>query len=128
MMPVINAVSVTTSDMNRTVSFYSALGFNFAGVDLSEDHVEAISPPGHVRLMIDSSELIASILGEAPRPATHSAFALLCANPTEVDAVTAKVAEAGFEVVKQPWDAFWGQRYAVVKDPSGYLVDLFSPL
>ena len=27
-----------------------------------------------------------------------------------------------------PWDAFWGQRYAQVKDPDGNVVDLFAPL
>lgn len=29
---------------------------------------------------------------------------------------------------KAPWDAFWGQRYAVVVDPDGNLVDLFADL
>jgi uncharacterized glyoxalase superfamily protein PhnB len=28
----------------------------------------------------------------------------------------------------EPWDAFWGQRYAVVHDPDGNGVDLFCPL
>ena len=27
-----------------------------------------------------------------------------------------------------PWDAFWGQRYAVVLDPDGNVVNLFAPL
>jgi uncharacterized glyoxalase superfamily protein PhnB len=27
-----------------------------------------------------------------------------------------------------PWDAFWGMRYAVVKDPDGNAVDLFAAL
>jgi uncharacterized glyoxalase superfamily protein PhnB len=30
--------------------------------------------------------------------------------------------------VKEPWDAFWGQRYAAVGDPDGNLIDLFAPL
>ena len=29
---------------------------------------------------------------------------------------------------KEPWDAFWGQRYASVKDPDGNQIDLFAPL
>jgi hypothetical protein len=28
----------------------------------------------------------------------------------------------------KPWDAFWGQRYAVVHDPDGNGVDLLAPL
>jgi len=29
-------------------------------------------------------------------------------------------------VVKEPWDAFWGQHYAIVADPEGYRCDLFA--
>jgi catechol 2,3-dioxygenase-like lactoylglutathione lyase family enzyme len=29
---------------------------------------------------------------------------------------------------KEPYDAFWGQRYANVADPDGNAVDLFAPL
>jgi catechol 2,3-dioxygenase-like lactoylglutathione lyase family enzyme len=29
---------------------------------------------------------------------------------------------------KEAWEAFWGQRYAQVKDPDGNLVDLFAAL
>jgi len=30
--------------------------------------------------------------------------------------------------VKEPWDAFWGQRYALVEDPDGAHVSIFCPL
>ncbi len=46
----------------------------------------------------------------------------------KIDAVAQKIADAGFTVTKKPWDAFWGQRYAVVCDPDGYMVDLFAEL
>ncbi|MEC4019520.1 VOC family protein, partial [Streptomyces sp. H27-D2] len=35
---------------------------------------------------------------------------------------------AGYTGHKQPWDAFWGQRYASVQDPDGNTVDLFAAL
>jgi hypothetical protein len=35
---------------------------------------------------------------------------------------------AGHTGHKEPWDAFWGQRYAEVLDPDGNLIDLFAPL
>ncbi|MEO8529987.1 MAG: VOC family protein [Deltaproteobacteria bacterium] len=127
-MPVIDAVAVATTDMGRAVAFYTAVGFDFTGVDVAQDHVEPVTKPGEVRLMIDSAALISSILGYAARPASHSSFALLCEDAAEVNAIAARVARAGFTVEKAPWDAFWGQRYAVVKDPDGYLVDLFAPL
>jgi hypothetical protein len=33
----------------------------------------------------------------------------------------------GFAGHKPPWDAVWGQRYAIVHDPDGNAIDLFSP-
>ncbi len=127
-MPTIAAVSVTSTDMRRSIAFYSALGFDFSAADPDQDHVEPASAPGDMRLMIDSASLIASITGVAPVPASHSAFALLCDSPAGVDAAAEAVSAAGFDVAKAPWDAFWGQRYAILRDPEGYLVDLFAPL
>jgi uncharacterized glyoxalase superfamily protein PhnB len=55
-------------------------------------------------------------------------LAFLCDSVADVDARFASVIAAGFESHKQPWDAFWGQRYAQVLDPDGNIVDLFAPL
>ena len=35
---------------------------------------------------------------------------------------------AGFEGKAEPWDAFWGQRFAYLRDPDGNTVALFAPL
>lgn len=126
--PVIDAVAVSTSDMGRTLAFYRCLGFQFPEPKPDDQHIEANTAPGAVRLMIDTDALMAQLTGEAPRPSNHSGFALLCETPAEVDAAARAVSEAGFDVVTAPWDAFWGQRYATVQDPDGYRVDLFAPL
>lgn len=78
--------------------------------------------------MIDSHALMTSLLGEAPRPSNHAAFAVRCADPAEVDEVVGRVSAAGHAVMTAPWDAFWGQRYATVADPDGYRVDVYAPL
>jgi uncharacterized glyoxalase superfamily protein PhnB len=78
--------------------------------------------------MIDSHALALKLGGTEPRPATHSAFALVCDSPAQVDAVTDKVKAAGHAVLTEPWDAFWGQRYATVADPDGTRIDLFAAL
>ena len=39
-----------------------------------------------------------------------------------------KLEAAGYPGHKAPWDAFWGQRYAVAVDPDGNHVSLFAPL
>ncbi|HZD98061.1 MAG TPA: VOC family protein, partial [Micromonosporaceae bacterium] len=35
---------------------------------------------------------------------------------------------AGSHGHKEPWDAFWGQRYSMISDPDGNSVELFAPL
>jgi uncharacterized glyoxalase superfamily protein PhnB len=45
-----------------------------------------------------------------------------------VDAAYQRLTAAGYAGRKEPWDAFWGQRYATVLDPDGNSVDLFAPL
>ncbi len=122
----LNAIGVASSDLRKTVVFYSLLGFEFPEFAEDDKHLEPTTPDGSARLMIDTFDVIKDILGENPKPGTASAFALQYDSPDEVDAVTQAVAEAGFIVVKEPWDAFWGQRYAVVEDPDGYKVDLYA--
>jgi len=45
-----------------------------------------------------------------------------------VDEVYARVTAPGFQGEKEPWDAFWGQRYGQLRDPDGVPVDLYSAL
>ena len=53
--------------------------------------------------------------------------AFRCKSPEEVDRVFAELLEAGATPYKEPWDAFWGQRYAQLKDPDGTVLDLYCP-
>ena len=124
----LDCIGVVSSDMAGTVAFYRLLGFDFPAFTPEEQHLEAITPPGAVRLMIDRADLATRLIGDTPRPANTSAFGLLCDSPAEVDRVAAAVAAAGHTVRVAPWDAFWGQRYATVADPDGHLIDLFAPL
>lgn len=124
----IDAVGVASSDLKKTVVFYETLGFEFPEYDEDSDHLEPVAPDGSARLMIDSVKLMSELIGEAPRHGNHSAFAILYDSSSEVDEVAARVQAAGFNVVTEPWDAFWGQRYCVVQDPDGYKVDLFATL
>lgn len=126
--PRLDAVAVSTTDMVATAAFYRLLGFTFPDFEADAMHLEAETPPGGVRLMIDTAALMTDLTGEAPRPANHSTFGLLCDSPAQVDAVAAGVAAAGHTIVTAPWDAFWGQRYATVADPDGYRIDLFAEL
>jgi uncharacterized glyoxalase superfamily protein PhnB len=45
-----------------------------------------------------------------------------------VDELYATLLNAGATSHKEPWDAFWGQRYAQVRDLDGNGVDLYAPI
>ena len=124
----LDAVAVSSTDMAKTVAFYELLGFVFPEFGLDDKHVEPITKPGDVRLMIDTAELMEQLTGHVPTPPNHSSFAMLCDTPAEVDAVAAALKSAGHVLAVEPWDAFWGQRYATVKDPDGYQIDIFAEL
>jgi uncharacterized glyoxalase superfamily protein PhnB len=36
------------------------------------------------------------------------------------DEAVKRAAAAGAQVLKEPWDAFWGDRYGIVADPFGH--------
>ena len=127
-MPRLDAVAVASSDMAKTVSFYECLGFEFPSWTAEDQHVEPLAKDGEVRLMIDTFALMEQLTGHTPVPPNHSSFAMLCDSPAEVDALAETLKAAGHTMVTEPWDAFWGQRYATVKDPDGYQIDLFAEL
>ena len=88
-----------------------------------------VSTPGGVRLAWDTVDLMRSIHGHWAEATGHAlVLAFKCESPSEVDALYERVTGAGYRGHKPPWDAFWGQRYAIVIDPDGNLVDLFAGL
>ncbi len=127
-MPKLDAVAITSTDLAATVAFYTLIGFDFAPLTPQDRHVEPVTKDGDMRLMIDTAELMEQLTGAKPTPPNHASFAMLCDSPSEVDAIAARLTAAGHAMTVEPWDAFWGQRYATVKDPDGYQVDLFAAL
>jgi uncharacterized glyoxalase superfamily protein PhnB len=126
-MPQLNAIGIVASDMARSISFYQSLGFDVPNTP-DEGHVDTSLPNG-VRLMLDSEETIRSFRPEWKRETGNQVgLAVECESPTEVDEIYARVTAAGFHGEKEPWEAFWGQRYAQLQDPDGVPVDLYAAL
>jgi uncharacterized glyoxalase superfamily protein PhnB len=124
-VPHLDAIGIVSSDLARTRAFYRLLGIEFGEGD---DHVEATMPNG-LRLMTDTEDVIRSFKPDWTRATGNQvALAFACASPAEVDELYAAVVAAGFEGEKEPWDAFWGYRYAQLTDPDGVTVDLFAAL
>jgi catechol 2,3-dioxygenase-like lactoylglutathione lyase family enzyme len=126
-MPRLNALGIVVSDMARSIRFYRLLGLEVPETP-DEGHIDTFLPNG-IRFMLDSEDTVRSFRPEWTRETGNQlALAFECETPAEVDELYARIVDAGFDAEKAPWDAFWGQRYAQVRDPDGVGIDLYAPL
>ncbi len=127
MTPRFDLVGLIVRDMAASLAFYRSLGLDIPpGMD-DEGHVEA--DVSGIRMAWDTVEVIESFSEYQPPTGGHRvAFAFLCDSPEEVDAKHGELIDAGYRSHLEPFDAFWGQRYATVFDPDDNPVDLFAAL
>lgn len=120
-------IGIVVGDMASALRFYRLLGLEIPPEADKEEHVEFVTDGGF-RIAWDTVELVAGIHGHWREPAgLRMVLAFDCDTPAGVDALYERVTAAGYAGFKEPWDAFWGQRYAVVIDPDGNMIDLFAP-
>jgi catechol 2,3-dioxygenase-like lactoylglutathione lyase family enzyme len=121
------AIGIVAQDLPRTLAFYRALGLDIPAEADEAPHVEVELAPGF-RLLIDPVGTITSFdAGWTPAAGGPGAsLAFDCGTPAGVDETFAAMVGAGFDGHLEPWDAFWGQRYATLRDPDGNGVDLFA--
>jgi len=123
----LNAIGIVVSEMERSIRFYRLLGVDFPETP-DEGHLDASLPSG-VRLMLDTEDVVRSFRPDWSRESGNQlSLAFECSAPGEVDEIYARMVDAGFHGEKEPWDAFWGQRYAQLADPDGVPVDLYAQL
>jgi catechol 2,3-dioxygenase-like lactoylglutathione lyase family enzyme len=124
----LDMIGLTVRDMAASLAFYRLLGLAVKDPPPGEPYVDVITPNGY-RVSWNSVEMVKSIDPHWVEPVGQRVgLAFKCDSPAEVDAVFAKLTGAGYGARQAPWDAFWGQRYAVVLDPDGNGVDLFAAL
>jgi uncharacterized glyoxalase superfamily protein PhnB len=127
MTPLLNAVGIVASDMARSLDFYRLLGLDVP--QTSEGGHVNITLTNGLRLMLDSEEEVRKFRTEWIRePGNQFSLAFECETEAEVDQVYARMITGGYQGDKDPWDAFWGQRYAQLRDPDGVPVDLYASL
>ena len=119
------------SDLKVSAAFYRCLGLAVP---------DPIDPEGHghaeaklengFSVMLDTSATILEFdpSWTPPSGGHRVALAFNCDSPAGVDQVFKELLAAGGRSHKDPWDAFWGMRYAQVHDPDGNMVDLYAPL
>lgn len=125
-MALPDMVGIIVRDMSAALRFYRLLGLAIPENVENEPHVEVITPNGY-RIAWDSEALIKEINPAWKEPVGQRiGLAFKCETPVEVNALYQLVVQSGYKGHKEPWDAFWGQRYAQVEDPDGNVIDLFA--
>lgn len=105
----IDAATLVTADMARSVAFYAALGFTvrFGGPDAP-----------FTTFAVGSSWLNVQA-GDGPRPSVRG-WGRIIIFVDDVDAMYRRCAAAGADLDSPPADAPWGERYFHVRDPDGH--------
>ena len=123
-----HTIDIVVSDLAAALRFYQALGLAVPEVSPGGDQVQ-IATPGGATLGLVTEAMVRSFNPAWVHPiGQRVTFACRCDTPDEVDATYARVTAAGHEGRQAPWDAFWGQRYAMLADPDGNRVDLFAAI
>jgi len=124
----LNLIGIVVADMARSLAFYRLLGLDIPPDSDQQPHVDMTLPDG-MRMAWDTIATIQSFdpTWTPPTGSPRMSLAFDCETPAGVDAAYQELVAAGYESHKAPWDAFWGQRYAVIHDPDGNSVDLFAP-
>ena len=125
--PKLDAFGIVVGDMAASLAFYRALGLDIPAAADTEPHVD-VDLGGGIRLMFDTVDTIRSFDPDwsAPSGGHRIALAFRCADPAAVDDIHDRLVALGHTSHKAPWDAFWGQRYAMLRDPDGNGVDLYA--
>src|ERR1700758_634000 len=99
-MAALNAIGIVVSDMERSIAFYRLLGLDVAETP-DEGHIDTFLPNG-VRFMLDTEDVIRSFRPDWSRETGNQiGLAFQCDSPAEVDAVYARIVEAGFHGEKE---------------------------
>lgn len=104
----IDAVTLATHDMAKSVRFYESLGLErrYGGPEASftSFHIG----PGYLNLIAQPSDVEWTWWGR------------LIVHVSDVDAVYRRVVELGLDHEAPPRDAEWGERYFHLTDPDGH--------
>jgi catechol 2,3-dioxygenase-like lactoylglutathione lyase family enzyme len=129
--PVFNQLNLVVRDMDAAVRFYRMLGLDISSTagdwpsGSGARHVGG-QPAGGAHLDLDNGEMTRIWAGQVLEPGA-AVIGFSVPSRDAVDDKFAQLTAAGYRGRRQPYDAFFGSRYAIVEDPDGHFIGLMSP-
>jgi catechol 2,3-dioxygenase-like lactoylglutathione lyase family enzyme len=127
----LDQVNLVVRDVEASRAFYTRLGLDFGAERdpvWSAHHVSA-RHGDDTPLDVDlDSTTFAGQWNEGWTGGSGAVLGFKVDTRAEVDSLVAALVAEGVLVQQDPYDAFWGARYAVVSDPDGNAVGIMSPV
>jgi lactoylglutathione lyase len=120
----LSGFGINVADLDRSVEFYTnALGLEEkTKIDLGELH-EVLVGGGHDRTAI----LLVKHADRTEAPVPGNGFEKIVLVTDNIDALYERATTQGGESVKEPWEVKkFGMKFALVRDPDGYLLELIE--
>ncbi|MEM9515552.1 MAG: VOC family protein [Actinomycetota bacterium] len=121
-------INLVVADMDATVEFYELLGLEIPDtIPAFRRHHRSARVGDGLDLDFDSVQFARLWnAGSAPARGGGVVIGFRVTSREEVDETHSRIVDAGHASLQQPYDAFWGARYAVVQDPDGNAVGIMS--
>jgi catechol 2,3-dioxygenase-like lactoylglutathione lyase family enzyme len=130
----IDVITLGVSDLERSLAFYRALGFESSGV-IGTEFVGDDTNPGGAAAMFELENGTLALYGRAdlakdanipvpPRQSGEFSIGQLVASKAEVDEVLGKADDAGATLTDQPHERPWGIYSGYFRDPDGHLWEI----
>ena len=124
----LQTIGIVVADMAKSLAFYRTLGLPIPAGQEDEGNVDCDLPNG-LTLGFITQALASQADPNFVTPVGQSMnLQFMVDSPTEVDEVYNNLVAAGYKSYAEPWDAFWGQRFARIADPDGRIVNVYAHL
>lgn len=112
--------------MKKSLEFYESFGLVLKE-KYSDDYIELESES--IRISLNTREMIEGVYGFKPTiSGERLELAFMFDSKDELDDRVTLLKKINTKILREPWETVWGQYYAVVEDPDGNILSLFTDL
>jgi catechol 2,3-dioxygenase-like lactoylglutathione lyase family enzyme len=115
----VSLITLGVADLERAVSFYTALGWQPAN-DFATQEVAFFQGPGTIIALWSRAELAADSAVTDAGGWGGVTLAYNTRSPAEVDDVIGQARAAGARIGREPAETFWGGYSGIFVDPDGH--------